>query len=49
MWSYTEALAALRRVVANAGDDLSEVGHHSLRIGEATTLTARAGVSQKII
>ena len=47
--SYTEALAAFRQVVANAGDDPSEVGLHSLRIGAATTLAAGGGVSQRVI
>ena len=40
MWSYTEALAALRQVLANAGGNPSEVGLHSLRVGAATTLAA---------
>ena len=35
-----EALGALGRVVAEAGDDSSEVGLRSLRIGETPTLVA---------
>ena len=38
VWRYPEALAALRQVAARAGDDLSEVALHSLRIGATTTL-----------
>ena len=40
VWRYPEALAALRQLAARAGDDPSEVGLHSLRIGAATTLVA---------
>ena len=40
MWRYSEVLAALRQVAARAGDDPSDVGLHSLRIGAATTLAA---------
>ena len=40
---YTEALWALRQVVANAGDDPREVSLHSSRIGTATTLAAVGG------
>ena len=40
VWRYPEALAALRQVAAKAGDDPSEVGLHSLRIGAATTPAA---------
>ena len=43
------ALAALRQVAARAGDDPSEVGLHSLRIGAGTTLAAGGGVSQRVI
>ena len=43
------ALAALRQVAARAGDDPSEVGRHSLRIGAATTLAAGGDVSQRVI
>ena len=46
---YPEALAALRQVAARAGDDSSEVGLHSLRIGAATTLAAGGDVSQRLI
>ena len=49
VWSYTGAFAALRQVVANAGDDLSEVGLQSLRIGVATTLAAGGKVWQTVI
>ena len=35
-----QALGALREVVAEAGDDSSEVGLHSLRIGATNTLAA---------
>ena len=43
--TYPEALAALRQVAAKAGDDPSEVGLHSLRLGAATTLAAGGEVS----
>ena len=46
---YPEALAALRQVAARAGNDLSEVGFHSLRISAATTLAAGGDVSQRVI
>ena len=49
VWRYPEALAALRQVAARAGDDPSEVGLHSLRIGAATTLAAGGDVSQRVI
>ena len=49
VWRYPEALAALRQVAARAGDDPSEVGRHSLRIGAATTLAAGGEVSQRVI
>ena len=49
MWSYPEALTALRQVEAKAGDDPSEVGLHSLRIGAATTLAAGGEVSPTVI
>ena len=49
MWRYPEALAALGQVAARAGDDPSEVGLHSLRIGAATTLAADGDVSQRVI
>ena len=49
MWSYPEALTALRQVEAKAGDDPSEVGLHSLRIGAATTLAAGGDASQRVI
>ena len=49
VWRYPEALAALRQVAARAGDDPSEVGLHSLRIGAATTLAAGGHVSQRVI
>ena len=48
-WRCQEALAALRHVAARAGDDPSEVGLHSLRIGAATTLSAGGDVSQRVI
>lgn len=44
VWRYTEALAALPQVVANADDDPSEVVLHLLRIGAATTLAAGSEV-----
>ena len=47
VWRYPEALAALRQVAAKAGDDSSEVGLHSLRIGAATMLAAGGGASQR--
>ena len=40
MRRFPEALAVLYQVAAKAGDDPSEVGLHSLRIGAATTLAA---------
>ena len=49
VWRYTEALAALRRVTAKAGDDPSEVGLHSMRIGAATMPAAEGEVSQRVI
>ena len=49
MWRSPEALAALRLVAAKAGDDPSEVGLHSLRIGAATKLAAGGEVSQRVI
>ena len=49
LWRYPEALAALRQVAAKAGDDPSEVGLHSLRIGAATTLAAGGDVSQSCL
>ena len=49
VWRYPEALAVLRQVAARAGDDPSEVGLHSLRIGAATTLEAGGDVSQRVI
>ena len=49
VWRYPEALAALRQVAARAGDDPSEVGLHSVRIGAATTLAAGGDVSQRVI
>jgi len=49
VWGYTEALGALREVVAEAGDDPSEVGLHSLRIGATTTLAAGGEVPQRVI
>ena len=49
LWRYPEALAALRQVAAKAGDDPSEVGLHSLRIGAATTLAAGGEVPQRVI
>ena len=36
-------------MTAKAGDDPSEVGLHSLRIGAATTLAAGGEVSQRVI
>ena len=45
VWRHPEALAALRQVPARAGDDPSEVGLHSLRIGTATTLAAGGDVT----
>ena len=44
-----EGRAALRQVAAGAGDDPSEVGLHSSRIGAATTLAAGRDVSQRVI
>ena len=47
VWRYPEALAALRQVAARAGNDPSEVGLNSLRIGVATTLAAGGDVIQR--
>ena len=49
VWRYPEALAALRQVAARTGNNLSEVGCHSLRISAATTLAAGGDVSQRVI
>ena len=49
MWRYPEALAALRQGAAKAGNDPSEVGFQSLRIGAATTLAAGGEVSERVI
>ena len=43
-----EGRAALRQVAAGAGDDPSEVGLHSSRIGAATTLAAGGDVPQRV-
>ena len=43
MRGYTEALGALRQVVAKAGDDPSEVSLRSSRIGAAKHAGARGG------
>ena len=43
VWGYAEALAAIRLVVAKAGDDPSEVALRSMRIGAATTTLAAGG------
>ena len=48
-WRYPEALAALRQVEAKAGDEPSEVGLHSLRIGAATTVAPGGEASQRVI
>ena len=48
-WRHPEALAAFRHVAAKAGDDPSEVGLHSLRIGAATTLAAGGEVTERVI
>ena len=45
---YTEALRALRQVVATAGENPSEVALHSSRIGAATTLAAAGEVPQRM-
>ena len=49
VWRRIEAFVALRKVAARAGDDLIEVGLHSLRIGAAIMLAARGDVSQRVI
>ena len=49
VWRYTEALGALRQVVAKAGDDPSEVALYPLRIGVATTLVDGRKVPQRVI
>ena len=49
VWRYPEALAALRKVAVKAGDDPSEIGLDSFRIGAATTLATGEEVSQRVI
>ena len=49
VWGYTEALRSLREVIEKAGDDPSEVGLHSFRIGAATILAAGGEVPQRVI
>ena len=49
MWRYPEVLGALSQVTSRAGDDPSEVGLRSLRIGATTTLAAGGDVSQRVI
>ena len=49
VWRHPEALSALRQMATRAGDDPSEVGLHSLRIGAAATLATGEDVSQGVI
>ena len=49
MWGYTQALTALRQMVAREGVNPQEVGLHSLRIGAATALAAGGMVPDRII
>ena len=49
MWGYTQALAALRHIVARNVGDPQEVGLHSLRIGAATALATGDVVPDRII
>ena len=49
VWGYTQALAALRQIVARNGGDPQEVRLHSLRIGAATALAAGGVVPDRII
>ena len=49
VWRYTQALAALRQIVARDGGNTQEIGLHSLRIGAATALAAGGVVPDRII
>ena len=46
---HTEAIGALRQVLAKTGDDDSETALHSSRIGAATTLAVEGGVPKRVI
>ena len=49
VWSFGQALRALREVVAESGQDPAEFALHSLRIGGASRLAARGGMSERVI
>ena len=49
VWSYGHALRALREVMAESGQDPAKFALHSLRIGGASRLAARGGMSERVI
>ena len=49
VWTYEQALRALREVVAESGQDPAEFALHSLRIGGASRLAAGGGMSERVI
>ena len=49
VWSYGQALRALREAVAESGQDPAESALHSLRIGVASRLAAGGGMSERVI
>ena len=49
VWSYGQALRALREVVAKSRQDPAEFALHSLRIGGASRLAAGGGLSERVI
>ena len=49
VWSFGQALRALREVVAESGQDPGEFALNSLRIGGPSRLVARGGMSERVI
>ena len=49
VWRYTETPKTRHQVAAKTGEDSSEVGLHSLRIGGDTTLAAGGEVSRRVM
>ena len=49
VWSYGQALRALREVVAESGQDPAEFALRSLRFGGASRLPAWGGMSERVI
>ena len=49
VWTYGQALRALREVVAESGQDPAEFALHSLRIGGASRLPAGGEMSERVI